>query len=389
MCFVLVVYMLVSVLRTREALDRVIAVVVGGGCIVAVGALIQMKTGVNIFDDLRLVLPLDYTPIGAALARGGHLRATASAGHPIELGCTMSMLLPFAVYLAIKSRKRVWWLAFVVLLLGEFASGSKTGMLGVAAMIGVFLWLRPRETLRFWPALLPMLVVVHFVAPGALGGVYGIVFPSGGLVAQQSTTFHGTQLSRLSRVGTALHEFSHSLPGEGYGTRVTGGLDGNFQASAAQTNNSLPNAASLAMGRGQLVHGVNAPVLDDQWLKTLLETGLPRRTCVVLVVLPRDTPAWSAGEDRTGIARRMASDRSRCRAPQLRDLDGHVRRLFLRPSDVPRVRLDRLLLDRPAAAAREARRCGRHRQRRRFPVPRNVCRRCVTRQAKPGEPSRR
>ena len=28
------------------------------------------------------------------------------------------------------------------------------------------------------------------------------------------------------------------------------------------------------MGRGQLVHGVNAPVLDDQWLKTLLETGL-------------------------------------------------------------------------------------------------------------------
>ncbi len=65
-CFVLVVYMIVSVLRTREALDRVIAVVVGAGCVVAVAALIQMKTGTNIFDDLRLVLPLNYTPIDAA-----------------------------------------------------------------------------------------------------------------------------------------------------------------------------------------------------------------------------------------------------------------------------------------------------------------------------------
>ena len=183
--------------------------------------------------------------------------------------------MPFAIYLAVKFRKRVWWLAFVVLLLGEFASGSKTGMLGVAAMVGVFLWLRPRQTLRFWPAIIPMVVLVHVVAPGALGGVYGGFFPSGGLVAQQGATVHGAQLSRASRVPTALHEFSEHNPllGEGYGTRVTGG-DGNFQASTAQTSSTVPTAASLAMSRGQLVKGVNSPVLDDQWLKTLLETGI-------------------------------------------------------------------------------------------------------------------
>ena len=45
--------MLVSVLRTREALDGVLAVVVGAGRVVAIAALIQMKTGTNIFDDLR------------------------------------------------------------------------------------------------------------------------------------------------------------------------------------------------------------------------------------------------------------------------------------------------------------------------------------------------
>ncbi len=274
-CFVLVVYMIVSVIRTREALDRVIAIMVGAGCIVAVVAVIQMKTGVNIFDDLHLVLPLNFNDIQENILRGGRVRATASAGHPIELSTTMSMLMPFAIYLAVKFRKRVWWLAFVVLLLGEFASGSKTGMLGVAAMVGVFLWLRPRQTLRFWPAIIPMVVLVHVVAPGALGGVYGGFFPSGGLVAQQGATVHGAQLSRASRVPTALHEFSEHNPllGEGYGTRVTGG-DGNFQASTAQTSSTVPTAASLAMSRGQLVNGVNSPVLDDQWLKTLLETGI-------------------------------------------------------------------------------------------------------------------
>lgn len=275
-CLVLVVYMIVSVIRTREVLDRVIAAMLCAGCVVAIGAVIQMKTGMNIFDHLRLFLPLDFSSaVESTMLRGGHFRATASAGHPIELSATLSMLMPFAIYLAIKRRERRWWLAFVILLLGEFASGSRTGMLGVGAMVGIFLWLRPRQTIRFWPALLPMFVLVHFVAPGALGGVYAGFFPSGGLVAQQSNTFHGRQLSRLSRVGTSLHEYSQHNPllGEGYGTRVSGGA-GNYEAANIQTNSALPSATSLAMARGELVDGVNAEILDDQWLKTLLETGL-------------------------------------------------------------------------------------------------------------------
>lgn len=275
-CLILVVYMIVSVLRTREALDSVIAAGVGAGCIVGVAAAVQRQTGFNAFDHLRLVLPLDYNlGIESSMLRGGHFRALASAGHPIELSSTLSMLMPFAIYLAVKRRRRIWWLAFAVLLLGVFATGSRTGMVGVAVTVGIFLWLRPRQTLRFWPALIPLLVVVHIAAPGALGGVYAGFFPSQGLIAQQSNTVHGAQLSRLSRLGTALHEFSQHNPllGEGYGTRVTGGA-GNFQASEHQANSVLPSAASLAMGRGQLVDGVNAEILDDEWLKTLLETGI-------------------------------------------------------------------------------------------------------------------
>jgi O-antigen ligase len=78
-------------------------------------------------------------------------------------------------------------------------------------------------------------------------------FPKGGLVHQQSETEVGPKgeiilSSRLSRLGPVLHEYSliDPLLGLGYGTRVTG------RATIAD----------------------NAIVLDDEWLDTLLETGL-------------------------------------------------------------------------------------------------------------------
>ena len=58
----------------------------------------------------------------------------------------------------------------------------------VIIVILVFLWLRPRETKRLWPALLPLLVVTHFAAPGTLGSIKAAFFPHGGIVAQQQRT---------------------------------------------------------------------------------------------------------------------------------------------------------------------------------------------------------
>jgi len=116
-------------------------------------------------------------------------------------------------------------------------------MLFVVALI--FLWLRPRETKRLWPALLPLLVLTHFAAPGTLGSIKQSFFPSGGLVAQQKSNDFGCDSNgRIADVGPTFAEISQKpFLGYGFGTRITTGPD------------------------------ANACVLDDQWLGTLVDVG--------------------------------------------------------------------------------------------------------------------
>jgi len=253
--FVLLMYLTISVVRDRAVLERILTLLVSAGCVVAVGAIVQRRAGYNIFDHLHTILPVfSFNPASELenIVRGGNLRATASAGHPIELSNTLSMLTPIAVYLGVSRHQRRWGLAVAVLMLGDLSSGSRTGVIGFVAILIVFLWLRPRQTLKCWPAVIPLAVAVHVFAPGALGGIINGFFPSGGLIAQQSQTYmtggQTVDANRLSRVGPVLHsEFAKHNPlfGEGFGTRVTG-----------------------------RVANANAIVLDDQWLGTLLETGI-------------------------------------------------------------------------------------------------------------------
>jgi polysaccharide biosynthesis protein PslJ len=255
--FVLLFYLLVSVVRTRVAVERIITVIVSAGTIEGAGGLLQRRSGYNLFDHLHPILPI-FNYVAEAQAhieqRGGYLRAFASSGDPIELSTTMAMLIPLAAYLAISRRQRAWWVAVAIMLFADFAGGSRTGLLGLLAILVIFLWLRSRETLRCWPALIPMVAVLHFAAPGALGGVVEEFFPKGGIVHQQEETEVGPHgeveySSRLSRITPELHEYllHDPLLGQGYGTRVVG----------------FHNAAED-----------NSIILDDQWLDTLLETGL-------------------------------------------------------------------------------------------------------------------
>jgi O-antigen ligase len=85
---------------------------------------------------------------------------------------------------------------------------------------------------------------LHFAAPGTLGTIKESFFPKGGvgaLKAEQDTAVgHG----RVASLGPGIREWKQRpIAGEGYATRVVTG----------------PNP--------------NAPILDDQWLTTLLEVG--------------------------------------------------------------------------------------------------------------------
>lgn len=257
----LFVYAFVSVIRTRATIERLLAVLVSCGLVVAVAALVERATKYNVFNHLHKFLPMfqfDSTAELLSLLRNGHFRAIASAGHPIELANDMAMLTPLAVYLAVRKNKK-WWAAVPVLLLGNLCTGSRTGIIGLIAVLAVFIRLRPKETLRCWPALIPMLAVLQLAMPGAISSTIDAFFPKGGLIAQQNQTFaaHGQvqYASRLSRVGPQLRdvfEKHNELFGEGYGTRVVGRV----AADAV-----VPQTSS-----GQ--------ILDDQWLGNLLEIGI-------------------------------------------------------------------------------------------------------------------
>jgi O-antigen ligase len=250
--FVLLFCLIVSVVRSERHVAVLVRVLVLGGALLGAAAMVERRTSYNVFDHLQGVVPvLRFEGDPGTELRAGRLRVTGSAQHPIALGAAFVMLLPLAVYLMKSSRWRGWWaLAAGLIFLGTLATSSRTAIVMLIVVGLVFLWLRPVETRRLWPLLLPMVVVVHLTLPGAIGTIRGAFFPQGGLLAEQSTVVQGNQElanGRLADLSPSLQEWSrHPLLGEGFGTRVTG-----FTESF-----------------------INAAILDDQWLVTLLETGI-------------------------------------------------------------------------------------------------------------------
>jgi len=247
--FLLVFYLVVSVIRRFVDIDYLVRSLVLAGVLIAALALIEARTEVNIFNGLEGVVPLlelsDDGLTTSDLARGGGLRAYASSQHPIALGAVLAMLVPLAVYLALATSRLRWWLAGFVLMAGALATLSRTSVLMLAVIAAVFLWLRPIQTRRMWPLLIPAAIAIHLALPGAIGTFQESFFPQGGLIEEQrrETGINGS--GRVADLAPSLEEASaQPVLGLGYGTRVVDG--------------PTPNAR----------------ILDNQWLGTLLETGV-------------------------------------------------------------------------------------------------------------------
>jgi hypothetical protein len=244
--FLLVFYLIVSVVRNLRDLDFLVRVLVGGGAVVALFGIIEARLQFNIFNHLDRVIPglhLVDDPTAASLERGGHQRVLASAQHPIALSAMLVVLLPLSVYLAQTSKQRRWWLATTLLLLASLSTLSRTAVIMLLIIGLVYLWLRPKAVRRLWPLVLPMLAAIHFVLPGTLGSFKDLFFPQGGLVAEQSAGTVGS--SRGASFGPGMHIVGlHPVLGEGYATRLRG----------------EENPTGF--------------IVDDQWLGTAMETGV-------------------------------------------------------------------------------------------------------------------
>jgi hypothetical protein len=248
--FVLVYYLTATTIRKRVDADFLLKLLTICGAVVGAFSVFEQRTHYNVFDHLHSILPfLTFEgPIGY-LTLGGNLRVYGSSQQPIALGAALVVILPFAVYFARVSSRR-WWLAAALLLIGAFASGSRTAIVMLTVEVIVFLCLKPAETIRLWPALIPALAVVHLAVPGTIGSLKDAFFPKGGLIAQQSKfeADYNPLLAggRIRLIKPMLNEASQKpVFGEGYGTRITG-----FDS---------PDR--------------NAPILDDQWLNNVLDVG--------------------------------------------------------------------------------------------------------------------
>jgi polysaccharide biosynthesis protein PslJ len=245
--FFLVFYLVISVVKTREHVDFLVKLLVLGGAVLGGLAVIESRTGFNPFNQLSDYVPFLKTSfIQEIEGRVGRVRAYGPAQHPIALGAAFVMLLPLAIYLARGVGRARWWLAAAALGMGVFATLSRTSILMMVAVVLVFLMLRPKETKRLWPALIPAIVVIHFALPGHLGTLKSSFFPTGGLIAEQQSSAGSRAASgRIADLGPAFREISaQPVLGQGFGSRVESGAH------------------------------ANASILDNQWLDVALETGI-------------------------------------------------------------------------------------------------------------------
>jgi hypothetical protein len=245
--YFLVFYLVVSVVRSPEDVDLALKVLAGCGALIAVLAVIESRTQYNVFDHLSSVFPLlKPGSFDTSLQRGAEHRAFGPAQHPIALGALLVILVPVAGYVAYVTRAWRWRVTMLVLATGALAGVSRTTVVMLVPMVLVMFVLRPVQTKRLWPALIPAVVLIHFAVPGTLGTLKASFFPQGGLVASQKV-HPGSQSSagRIADIGPSLDELSPKpLFGLGLGTRITTGIRANDR------------------------------LLDDQWLGILLDTGV-------------------------------------------------------------------------------------------------------------------
>lgn len=251
--FLLVFVFCVNAIRTWRAVELVLGVLVAGGAVLALLAVLESRTGWSPFAHIDHYLPaLQPTAIGdldrvalGSLQRDGRFRALGSAEHPVALGALFALLAPVAAALAIRRRSVLSVVSLVLLVIGAVATGSRTPIVMLVVGFALFSALEWQATKRFVPAAVVVIALSHFLMPGALGSLRAS-FDFGRIEAEQRTNPSSvTSGGRISDIAPSLSEFANRpLLGQGVGTRVTTG--------------------DLA----------NARILDNQWLGSLLDMGL-------------------------------------------------------------------------------------------------------------------
>lgn len=206
-----------SIIRATEV-TMMLKAMLALACLTAVAVVVEYRLGINPFHDwIGPLFPGYVRPEGiGGVDSIGREQIYGPGVHPLAAAVMFSMTLPFALAWLLEATERrqriLYGLAVVVLIAGAVATQKKTAMVGPLVCILVLTAYRPRQMLRLTPLALVLVVVVHFVAPGALGGVLDQFSP--GHVNKVNTT--QDRVSDYEAVTPDLAE--HPLIGRGYGS---------------------------------------------------------------------------------------------------------------------------------------------------------------------------
>jgi polysaccharide biosynthesis protein PslJ len=151
--------------------------------ITAVGALAEYRFGYNpFFTWSSRVFPVTLPPELGAVDSIGRKSIIGPTIHPLAVAMMMSLALPFALlgFLSSRERRQKWLycLAVVLMIAAAFGTQRKTSVVAPAFGMIVMLAYTPHAFKRLLPIGIALMVVVHVVAPGALGGVTDQLKPS-------------------------------------------------------------------------------------------------------------------------------------------------------------------------------------------------------------------
>jgi hypothetical protein len=206
-----------SIVRAAE-ISKMITGLIAFACLTAVAVIVEYRFGINIFHDyIGPLFPGYVRPAGIGEVDSiGRKQIFGPTVQPLATSVMLAMALPFALAWLLKETERrkriVYSVAVVVLIGGILATQKKTSAIAPLVVIAVFTAYRPRAMARLIPLALVLLVVTHFTAPGALGGVIDQLAP------HKATQVNSTQ----DRVGDyeAIEPDVASRPliGRGYGS---------------------------------------------------------------------------------------------------------------------------------------------------------------------------
>jgi hypothetical protein len=171
-----------SIIRASEVSKMITGLIVFA-TITALAVIIEYRFGINVFHEyIGPLFPGYVRPPGIGEVDSiGRKQIFGPTVQPLATSVMLAMALPFALAWLLKAKERrdriLYSIAVTILIGGALATQKKTSAIAPAVVIAIFVAYRPRAMARLLPLAFVLLVVTHFTAPGALGGVIDQLAP--------------------------------------------------------------------------------------------------------------------------------------------------------------------------------------------------------------------